>query len=89
MKNKAHSVKIDAKPIKIVKEKENVLNLDGVLEKVNAKNQLQNHNKIAMLLKKKHVKKIQIVKVIEFVIQIRFVLEKQEIVHKLKHNNKL
>ena len=89
MKNKARSVKINAKLIKIVKEKENVLNSDGVLEKVNAKNQLQNHNKIATLLKKKHAKKIPIVKVIEFVIQIRFVLEKQETVHKLKHNNKL
>ncbi len=76
MKNKAHSVKIDAKLIKIVKEKENVLNLDGVLEKVNAKNQLQNHNKIATLLKKNHVKKIQNVKVIEFVIKIKFVLDK-------------
>ncbi len=76
MKNKAHSVKIDAKLIKIVKEKVNVLNSDGVLEKVNAKNQLQNHYKIATLLKKKNVKKIQNVKVIEFVTQIRFVMEK-------------
>lgn len=65
-------VKIDAKLLKIAKEKENVLNSDGALEKVNVRNQLVNLNKIVMLLRKKHANKILNVKAIEFVIQIRF-----------------